>query len=55
MNILIVSLVFSRAQRISKAMGKAGSMAVAKVFALFLAGIAIMMIRSGIQTLLQHQ
>ncbi|MBI1806531.1 MAG: MarC family protein [Ignavibacteria bacterium] len=54
-NILIVWLVFSQAQRISRAMGKAGSKAVAKVFALFLAGIAVMMVRSGIQTLLHKQ
>jgi len=53
-NMLIVWLVFSHARRISRAMGKAGSQAVAKVAALFLAGIAVMMIRSGIQEMTQE-
>jgi len=47
-NMVIVWLVFSQSYLITKAIGKGGSKAVAKVFALFLAGIAIMMIRSGI-------
>jgi small neutral amino acid transporter SnatA (MarC family) len=33
-------------------MGKAGSKAAGKVAALFLAGIAVMMIRSGIQAMI---
>ena len=53
LNMLIVWLVFYQAKRISRAMGKAGSQAVAKVAALFLTGIAVFMIRSGIQGMLQ--
>ena len=54
MNMLIVWVVFAQAGRITRFMGKAGSRAVAKVAALFLAGIAVMMIRSGIATMLKH-
>lgn len=52
-NLLIVWLVFSRVGAITKVMGKAASRAVAKVAALFLAGIAVMMIRSGIAAMLK--
>jgi multiple antibiotic resistance protein len=54
MNMLIVWMVFAQAGRITRFMGKAGSRAVAKVAALFLAGIAVMMIRSGIATMLRN-
>lgn len=47
-NILIVFVVFMQAKIIHRAMGKAGSKAIGKIAALFLAGIAVMMIRSGI-------
>src|SRR5271169_1557686 len=53
-NMIIVWLVFSQAHRITDLIGKAGSQAIAKVFALFLAGIAVMMIRSGIDQMLHH-
>lgn len=53
-NMLIVLAVFLQATKITAAMGSAGSRAVAKVAALFLAGIAVMMIRSGITTMLAH-
>lgn len=52
-NMAIVFVVFSQANRIAKVMGDAASRAVAKVFALFLAGIAVMMIRSGIMQMVQ--
>ena len=52
-NILIVVVVFLQAHRIHRAMGKAGSKAIGKVAALFLAGIAVMMIRSGITSMLK--
>ncbi len=52
-NMAIVFLVFAQAHRIARVMGDAGSRAVAKVFALFLAGIAVMMIRSGITQMMQ--
>jgi multiple antibiotic resistance protein len=53
-NMLIVLVVFIQAGAIAKVMGNAGSRAVAKVAALFLAGIAVMMIRSGIMGMLQR-
>ncbi|MBI5475316.1 MAG: MarC family protein [Ignavibacteriales bacterium] len=53
-NMLIVFLVFMQSQFIHKVMGKAGSKAVGKVAALFLAGIAVMMIRSGITEMLKN-
>lgn len=53
-NMLIVLVVFIQASAIAKVMGAAGSRAVAKVAALFLAGIAVMMIRSGIAGMLQR-
>ena len=51
-NMLIVLIVFIQAGTIARVMGNAGSRAVAKVAALFLAGIAVMMIRSGITSML---
>ncbi len=51
-NLLIVWQVFTRAEAIIRILGKAGSQAVAKVAALFLAAIAVRMIRSGIQGML---
>jgi len=53
-NMFIVWLVFAQAHRITAVVGKPGSRAIAKVFALFLAGIAVMMIRSGIDQMLHH-
>ena len=48
-NLAIVWFVFARARTITRFLGEAGSKAVAKVAALFLAAIAVMMIRSGIE------
>ena len=53
-NMAIVLIVFLQARVISKVMGKAGSRAVGKVFALFLAGIAVSMIRSGVAEMLRR-
>jgi multiple antibiotic resistance protein len=53
-NLLIVLVVFLQASQVVKVMGNAGSRAVAKVAALFLAGIAVMMIRSGITAMLRQ-
>lgn len=47
-NLFIVWLVFWNAEYIIKILGKAGSRAVAKVASLFLAAIAIMLIRVGL-------
>lgn len=52
-NMVIVLAVFLQAKRIIKVLGKAGSRAVAKVAALLLAGIAVMMIRSGIMEMVK--
>jgi multiple antibiotic resistance protein len=52
-NMILVWIVFSQANIIGKVLGKAGSRAVGKVIALFLAGIAVMMIRSGITAMLK--
>ena len=52
-NMTVVLLVFLEANSISRFMGAAGSRATGKVFALFLAGIAVMMIRSGITQMLK--
>ena len=52
-NMVIVWFVFSRALTLTRFMGKAGSRAVAKVAALFLAAIAVMMVRSGVTGMLK--
>jgi multiple antibiotic resistance protein len=52
-NLLIVWTVFNWAPNLTRVMGKAGSRAVAKVASLFMAGIAVMMIRSGIQAMIR--
>ena len=52
-NMLIVFIVFMQAHLIHKVMGKAGSKAVGKIASLFLAGIAVMMMRSGIAEMLK--
>jgi len=51
-NLLVVWVVFSRAGAITGVLGQAGSKAVAKVAALFMSAIAVMMIRSGIEGML---
>ena len=52
-NLFIVWIVFLEAQKITMVMGKAGSRAFGKVAALFMAAIAVMMIRSGIVAMLE--
>lgn len=51
-NLLIIYISLANAARIKKIMGEAGSRAFAKVAALFLAAIAVMMIRVGITNLM---
>lgn len=53
LNLLIVWVVFRNADRVLKVLGKAGSRAIAKVASLFLAAIAVMMIRVGITEILK--
>jgi multiple antibiotic resistance protein len=51
-NLIIVWLVFRNSHLISKALGKSGSIAVAKVTSLFMVAIAVMMIRVGLSAVL---
>jgi multiple antibiotic resistance protein len=53
-NLLIVWIAYAKASWIQKIMGASGSKAFAKVAALFLAAIGVMMIRVGIQNVIQH-
>jgi multiple antibiotic resistance protein len=52
LNFVIVLLVLLNAKLILKAIGDGGSKAVAKIASLFLAAIAVMMIRVGVLNLL---
>ena len=52
-NLALVWLVFANAHHIGRLMGKAGAQAFAKIAALFLAGIAVMMIRMGVTAILK--
>ena len=54
LNLLLVWLVFANSHHIGRILGVAGAQAFAKVAALFLAGIAVMMIRSGIMAFVPH-
>jgi multiple antibiotic resistance protein len=51
-NIALVWLVFSRSERLLRALGKAGARAVGKVSSLVLAAIAVKMIRTGVEAIL---
>lgn len=52
-NILLAWLIFAQADRIIRLIGVGGSRAIAKVAALFLAAIAVKMIRSGMFKLIE--
>ena len=53
-NFVIVLVVLINSKWVIRIMGEAGSRAFAKVAALFMAGIAVMMIRSGIENAIQR-
>ena len=54
-NIIIAGLVFVYSQGFIRVLGKAGANALSKVFSLFLAAIAVMMIRRGVVAIItQH-
>ncbi|MCX6144250.1 MAG: MarC family protein [Ignavibacteriales bacterium] len=53
LNLLIVWFVFRFSDLVIKLIGEAGSKAVAKVAALFMAGIAVMMIRVGLSGMIK--
>ncbi|MCE9635056.1 MAG: MarC family protein [Planctomycetes bacterium] len=52
LNLVVMWMVFRHADLILRVMGRAGSRAVAKVAALFMAAIAVMMIRVGLTGML---
>jgi multiple antibiotic resistance protein len=52
-NRAIVWLVFREARLVTRVLGRAGGRAVAKVVALLLAGIGVMMIRTGVTAMLR--
>jgi multiple antibiotic resistance protein len=52
-NILLTWLIFSQSDRLIKLIGTNGALAFAKVAALLLAAIAVKMIRTGLQAVLQ--
>jgi len=55
LNIIIAGLTFFFSDRLIRVLGKAGANALSKIFSLFLAAIAIMMIRRGIMAIVaQH-
>ena len=47
-NILLVVVLFTQAERLARVFGQGGMSAVSKVFSLFLAAIAVMMVRRGV-------
>lgn len=51
-NILLAGIIFYLSDYISKALGEAGSKAMSKIIHLFLAAIAVMMIRKGVVMLI---
>jgi len=53
-NILIAGIIFSSATRLIKLLGEPGTKALSKITSLLLAAIAVMMVRKGIFTILQH-
>ncbi len=53
LNLFIVWIVFYFSDKVVKVITKPGSIAVGKVFALFLAAIAVMLIRSGIEQIIK--
>jgi len=52
-NLLVVLVVLLNSKFIIRIMGEAGSQAFAKVASLFMAGIAVMMIRSGVESIIK--
>jgi len=55
LNLFIVWISLVNAQRIMNIFGRGGIIGISKVMALFLAAIAIMMIRLGVENIVKHQ
>jgi multiple antibiotic resistance protein len=53
LNLILVYVIFTGAQNIIKLIGRNGIIAISKIVALFLAAIAVMMIRIGIESYLK--
>jgi multiple antibiotic resistance protein len=54
LNLIIVWISLINAERITRLVGKGGILGIAKVMALLLASIAIMMIRIGVENIVRH-
>jgi multiple antibiotic resistance protein len=54
LNLIIVWISLINAERITRLVGRGGIMGIAKVMALLLASIAIMMIRIGVENIVKH-
>jgi multiple antibiotic resistance protein len=54
LNLIIVWISLINAERITRLVGKGGILGIAKVMALLLASIAIMMIRIGVENIVKH-
>ncbi len=54
LNLIIVWISLINAERITRLVGKGGILGIAKVMALLLASIAIMMIRIGVENIIKH-
>jgi multiple antibiotic resistance protein len=54
LNLIIVWISLSNAERITRLVGKGGILGIAKVMALLLASIAIMMIRIGVENIVKR-
>lgn len=52
-NIFFAGVVFTNSERLIRFLGRSGALALSKIMALFLAAIAVMMIRKGIFQILQ--
>lgn len=55
LNVVLIWIIFSQADRIIKIIGISGSRAIAKVISVFLAAFAVSMIRNGIMGLIGRQ
>lgn len=52
-NVALAVLIFRHSERVMRAFGQAGNRALSKIASLLLAAIAVMLIRRGVQTILQ--
>jgi len=55
LNLIIVWVAFTKAQRLTKIFGKNGIAAISKIMALLLAAIAVMMVRLGVENIILNK